>query len=255
MPYVDFGKSAADYGRHRAGFPMQLFQELRRAGIGMPGQTVVDLGTGTGTLARRFALQGCSVTGIDVSESMLSEARRLADVDGAQLEFRAARAESTGLPAHRYDVVSAGQCWHWFDRAAAAAECFRLLRPGGVLVIAHFDWIPLPGNVVEATERLIVSHNPNWKYGGGNGIHTRQLADVSTAGFRGLRSFSFDLDVPYSHEDWRGRVRASAGIGPAMSPQEVARFDTEHAAMLAARFPEDPLAVLHRVWALLAWRP
>lgn len=255
MNSVDFGKTATDYGKHRAGFPAEFFWELRRAGIGLPGQVILDLGTGTGTLARGFARHGCQVTGIDLSESMLSEARRLAQADGARIDFLQARAESTGLPAGTFDVVSAGQCWHWFDRAAAAAECRRLLRPGGVLVIAHFDWIPLPGNVVEATEQLIVRHNPQWKFGGGSGIHTRQLTDAARAGFEALRTFSFDLDVPYTHEDWRGRVRASAGIGPALSPEEVARFDAEHAALLAAHFPRQPMGVLHRVWALLARKP
>ena len=43
---------------------------------------------------------------------------------------------------------------------SAALEARRLLAPSGRLVIAHFDWLPLPGNVVEATEALIKAHNP-----------------------------------------------------------------------------------------------
>lgn len=251
MEYVDFGKTAGDYGKHRAGFPLEFFWELRRHGIGLPGQSIVDLGTGTGTLARQFALQGCTVTGIDRSENMLGQARELAAADRVTVDFRVATAEQTGLPAGVFDVVTAGQCWHWFDRTAAALECRRLLRPGGVLVIAHFDWIPLAGNVVEATERLIVQHNPDWKLGGGAGIHPRFLARVAETGFHALHTFSFDVDTPYTHEAWRGRVRASAGIGPVLSPERVARFDAEHAALLKANFP-DPMGVLHRVWALMA---
>ena len=48
------------------------------------------------------------------------------------------------------DLVTAGQCWHWFDQPRAIAEVIRLLKPGGQLVIANFDWLPLAGNVVEA---------------------------------------------------------------------------------------------------------
>ena len=48
-----------------------------------------------------------------------------------QVEYHVAPAEETGLPDDNFDVVTAGQCWHWFDRPRAAAEVARLLRPGG----------------------------------------------------------------------------------------------------------------------------
>jgi hypothetical protein len=43
--------------------------------------------------------------------------------------------------------------WPWFGG--------HILKPGGKLVIAHFDWLPLTGNVVEATEELILQYNPS----------------------------------------------------------------------------------------------
>ena len=57
------------------------------------------------------------------------------------------------------------------------------------------------------------------------------------------------VDVPFSHADWRGRIRASAGIRASLPPEAVERFDIELAAVLAERFPDEPLAVPHRVWA------
>jgi hypothetical protein len=41
---VDFGKTASDYCKHRAGFPAEFFWELSRFGIGLPGQRIVDSG-------------------------------------------------------------------------------------------------------------------------------------------------------------------------------------------------------------------
>src|SRR5690606_15593927 len=117
-------------------------------------------------------------------------------------------AERTGLETGIYDAVIAGQAWHWFDRDRAAAEARRLLKPGGALVIMHFDWVPLPGNVVETTETLIMKANPAWKLGGGTGVHPGSFADLAKAGYRDLESFSFDVAVAYSHNAWRGRVRA-----------------------------------------------
>jgi len=251
----DFGKTSADYGRFRQGFPAAFFARLAAFDVGGPGRRVLDVGTGTGTVARGLALGGAAVVGLDPSPAMLAEGVRLDAEAGVTVVRLVARAEAAPFRDGAFDVVTAGQCWHWFDRARAAAEARRLLLPGGRLVIAHFDWIPAAGNVVEATERLIRRHNPAWTFGGGLGIYPMWLRDAADAGFRNLETFSFDVDVPYSHEAWRGRIRASAGVGPSLAPDAVAAFDAEHAAMLARDFAAEPLAVPHRVWALVARAP
>ena len=251
----DFGVTAEDYRKHRAGFPDSLFDRLARLGVGGPGQAVVDLGTGTGSLARGLARRGCRVTGVDVDAALLVQARDLDSEAGVKIEYRVARAEATGLEAASADVVSAGQCWHWFDRAAAARESARLLRRDGFMLIAHFDWIPLPGNVVEVTEKLIERHNPEWRLGGGMGLYPQWLRDLGEAGFREIETLSYDLDAPYTPEAWRGRVRASAGIGGTLSKQQVADFDRALESALAERFPGAVLGVPHRVFALVARPP
>jgi SAM-dependent methyltransferase len=251
----DFGNTARDYRQHRAGFPDSFFSRLEAFGLGRPGQLVVDLGTGTGTLARGFARRGCRVIGIDTAEAMLGQARELDREAGVEVEYRTGRAEDTGLPSRMADVVTAGQCWHWFDRLRAAGESARILRGDGRLVIAHFDWLPLRGNVVQATEKLIESHNPDWKFGGGLGVHPWWLRDLGEAAYRELETFSYDVEVPYTPEAWRGRVRASAGVGGSLSSERVAGFDAALAALLARRFPGEILPVPHRVFAILAKPP
>ena len=248
----DFGAASQDYAQHRAGFPDSLFERLSEFDVGTKGQSIVDLGTGTGSLARGFALRGCRVTGIDHSAEMLDAARGLDADAGVSVDYRVGKAEETGLPDASCDVVTAGQCWHWFDRPRAARELRRILKPGGIAVIAHFDWIPLPGNLVRATEELIESHNPAWTMGGGKGIHPLWPGDLAGAGFRGIETFSYDLDVPYSAEAWRGRIRASAGVGGSMSADEVESFDSELEQMLANRFPQATLMIPHRVFAVIA---
>jgi SAM-dependent methyltransferase len=251
----DFGKTADDYARHRAGFPTQLVDRLYDMQLLWPGARAVDLGTGTGSLARLLAGRGCDVTAVDVAAPLLAQARRL-DLDaGVRIDYVHARAERTGLPSGSYDLVSAGQCWHWFDRTAAAREVRRLLRPGAGAVIAHFDWLPLAGSAVEATEEVIVRHSPRWQFAKGTGIYPAWLADLHDAGFAGVETFSFDLDVAYSHEAWIGRLRASAPIAGTLQPDAVDAFCEEMRALLCARFAAEPLQVPHRVWAVTARAP
>jgi ubiquinone/menaquinone biosynthesis C-methylase UbiE len=75
------------------------------------------------------------VTGLDVSEAMLEEAKRLDRDAGVPVSYLVARAEATGLPNNSFEVVTAGQCWHWFDHSKAGEEVMRVLVPGGGLLI------------------------------------------------------------------------------------------------------------------------
>lgn len=186
---------------------------------------------------------------------MLAEARRLDAAAAVQVGYRVGRAESTGLAAGRWDVVSAGQSWHWFDRPQAAREADRLLASGGALVICHMDYLPLDGNVCAASEALVLEHNPSWAMAGGTGIHADWTRDASHAGFIRLETSSFDVDISYSHEAWRGRMRSCNGIGASLPEPAVKRYDSALADLLAVRFPDQPLTVPHRVWALIARTP
>jgi SAM-dependent methyltransferase len=248
----DFGATADDYARHREGFPTSLFERLGEFGVGMPGQIVTDLGTGTGTMARGFARRGCSVTGIDISGELLEQGRAIDRSEGVEITYRVASAEDTGLDSDCCDVVSAGQCWHWFKRDRAMAEVVRLLIPGGRLVIAHFDMIPVRGNVVWATERLIEKHNSEWRLGGSVGVHPWWLREVCDAGFVDVTTFSYDVAVMYSPERWRGRIRASAGVGASLDADAVACFDDDLALTLATDFSGTELRIPHRVFAIVA---
>ena len=251
----DFGLTVADYAQHRSDFPAELFKRLTAHGFGLPGQRLLDLGTGTGALARVFQQAGCQVTGLDPSAEMLGGARQLSAAAGLKIEWLQASAEQTGLREQSFDLVSAGQCWHWFDAPSAAREITRVLKPEGRLMIAQFDWLPIAGNLVAAVEELILRYSPSWHLGGGTGLYPERFVQLGEAGFVDIESFSFDVQVPYSHEAWRGRIRASAGIGGSLRPAEVERFDAEHQALLREHFPQDPLAVPHRVFAMLARPP
>jgi ubiquinone/menaquinone biosynthesis C-methylase UbiE len=92
---------------------------------------VLDLGTGTGTVARTLAEAGAEVLGIDPAPGQVAAARKLAEEEGIgdRAHFEEGLAERTGQEDAAFDLVVAAQCWHWFDRGLAAAEAKRVLKP------------------------------------------------------------------------------------------------------------------------------
>lgn len=249
---TNFGAAAHDYAKFRAGFPESFFDRLAASGFCNGEATVVDVGAGTGTLARGFAKRGANVIAIDPDERLVEQARELDVAASVRIEYKAGTAERIPLPDGIADVVAAGQCWHWFDGPKAAREFARISKSDGRVVVANFDWLPLPGNVVEATEELIKQHNASWHLDGGNGFHPESVPHLYAAGFRNFETFSYDVDVPYAPEAWRGRIRASAGVGASLEPSKVQAFDAALARILEESFPGDLLQVPHRVFAVLA---
>jgi hypothetical protein len=71
-------------------------------------------------------------------------------------------------------------------------------------------------------------------------------------GLRFVEQFCYDYDEHFTHEGWRGRMRTCNGVGSgALSAAQVAAFDRDLAAMLRKDYPAEPIAVAHRVFAVV----
>lgn len=252
---IDFGKTAADYKKYRQGFPIEFFERLKKSNIGLRNQKILDLGTGTGTVARGFALAGCDVTAVDPSENLIEQAKSIDIEYGVQIKYVVGTAENTHQTDKQFDIVTAGQSWHWFDSQKAISEIMRVLKPQGKLVIAHYDWIPFKNSISAISEKLILKYNPHWTLFGGNGFYPQWVTQLVEAGFDDIETFSFDVMAEYTHEAWRGRIRASAGVAASLSSDEVKKFDVEHDRELKKYFPEDPLKILHRCFVITTGAP
>jgi SAM-dependent methyltransferase len=105
------------------------------------GQSILDLGTGTGAVAERAAqIVGPTgqVVGVDLSPDMLALAQRRMTAEGlTNVQLREGRAEALPAEDAAFDAVVASlSMMYVLDRAAAAREIARVLRPRGRLVAA-----------------------------------------------------------------------------------------------------------------------
>jgi SAM-dependent methyltransferase len=242
---VDFGRTADDYVAYRPAFHPKLFDRLAELGVGLADQTILDVGAGTGLLGRGLARSTVRVIETDAKLELVREAWGT--------ERLAARAEALPFAGEQFDAVTAGQCWHWFDRRAAPFEIRRVLKTGGKLAIVYQTYLPIDGSVAAASEALILRYRRGWRHAGGVGINGQALKDVQNAGFEGIESFSFDAAFNYTRQAWRGFIRTCSAVGPSLPAAALARFDAEHADLLNA-WPET-FRVPHRIFAAVATKP
>jgi SAM-dependent methyltransferase len=201
-----------------------------------------------------MARRGCDVIGVDPSEDLLAKAREAAQREGLSTRFVRGVAEETGFAPDSFDVVVAGTAWHWFDKSKVAHEARRVLKPDGRLAITVLEWHFLPNNVLTETLTLIRKYAPQTSRPHPSTLRYPEWAnDLVAAGFNRWEAFAYIEPIAYTHEGWRGRVRASQGVGPVMDSPTLSAFDEAMIEMLSCKFPKDPMTVDHRVAAIVAW--
>lgn len=242
---IVWGRTSADYAKYRPGYPASFFERMTALGVGLAGQRVLDLGTGTGVLARAFAGQGCDVVGMDLSAGQVEAARELAERDDVEVDFRVGPAECTGLPDASFDVVTAAQSWLYFNHEVTIPEVKRLLVPGGRLMTCHICWLPRVDEIARRSEQLVLKHNPDWATADWDG-RVPPVPKWSANDFDVTAMFYYDEPITFTRETWRGRIRACRGVGAVLSPEEVQAFDLEHAKLLQNTVGEE-FTVLHRI--------
>jgi ubiquinone/menaquinone biosynthesis C-methylase UbiE len=152
-PYRDVAEFNDRAGSYDDGWRGRLHHEIadRTASLAVATVTaplrVLDLGCGTGYLLRTLASHyrnAEQLVGIDAAPEMVKTANAVTH-DG-RVTFADGVAEQIGYPDETFDlIVSTTSFDHWSDQQAGLRECFRVLRPGGRLVLVdQFSRLLLP---------------------------------------------------------------------------------------------------------------
>ena len=173
----DFGKTSGDYAKYRDIYPQEFYDKLLQRGLCVSGQNILDIGTGTGVLPRNLYRYGGNFVGIDISANQIEQANLLAKQNGMDIKFECVSAEDTDFAKEAFDVVTACQCFTYFNHEVLATRLADMLKRDGKFAILYMAWLPYEDDIALKSEELILKYNPNWT-GCGEVRHNIEIPQV-----------------------------------------------------------------------------
>jgi SAM-dependent methyltransferase len=252
-----FAGNVAFYERFRLAYPDRLVRRVAALAGLAPGDSVLDLWTGTGMLAIPLARLGFRVTALDPEPAMLASARASAAAAGVAVEFRQAASQDLRPDMGPYRLVTIGRAFHWMDGAATLTMLDRIVAPGGGVALFHDAHPPVDENRWFRTLCDVAR-----KFGRNEGGHLRQRG----GGHRRYEPFLFAS--AFTELDWlsvtiRQAITIDDIVGRAFSmstcsPDRLGTRQEEFAARLRAALhdlsPEGRFTEVAELVAVLARR-
>ena len=239
----DWGRTSEEYAKYRDIYPKEFYRKIIDRELCIKGQKVLDLGTGTGVLPRNMYQYGARWTGTDISPEQIEQAKRLSEEAGMKIDFQVMPREEIDFPKARFDVITACQCFWYFDHERVMSKLADILKQDGKLLILYMAWLPFEDEIAGKSEGIVLEYSPNWT-GAGETRHPIWIPDVAYEYFELEDHEEYDVKVPFTKESWHGRMRACRGVGASLSGDELAKWDEEHRKMLDEIAPEQ-FDVLH----------
>jgi SAM-dependent methyltransferase len=205
-----FGADPERYDRARPRYPQAL---VERIVAGSPGRRVVDVGCGTGIVARQFRAAGAVVLGVEPDPRMAGRARR------PDLDVEVSTFEEWDPAGRTFDAVVAGMAWHWVDPVAGAAKAAQVLCPGGRLALFWYVFEP-PADLREAFTAAYRAALPGSPFAAAplpgldaySAFFTKATDGLREAGgFGDPQRWRFDWDQHYTRDEWLDVVPTSGG--------------------------------------------
>lgn len=237
----DWGKTSLDYAKFRDIYPQEFYEKIIKRKLCLRGQTVLDLGTGTGVLPRNMYRYGAAWIGTDRSENQIAQAKTLSK--NMAIDYYAVPAEELDFPPASFDVITACQCFWYFNHEQVMPKLFHMLKPNGSLLVLYLAWLPLEDKIAQASENLVLKYNPSWS-GAGETIHPIEIPNPYQETFHLVYHEEYPLKIPFTRKSWHGRMKACRGTSASLNAQEVTAWEQEHQKLLDQIAPAE-FTILH----------
>ena len=187
-----------------------------------PGQKLLDVAGGTGDIAFRFLARAKSghATVCDLTESMLIEGRKRAEAENLadSLDWIVGDAMALPFPDNSFDVYTISFGIRNVTRIAdALSEAFRVLRPGGRLMVLEFSQLPNPAmqwaydrysfNVIPLMGQIVANDRDSYQYLVESirkfPDQDRFAAMISDAGFEQVKYRNLSMGIAALHSGWK----------------------------------------------------
>lgn len=193
-----FSTTVQNYIKYRPGYPQELVSFMEeQIGLGRDSK-VADIGSGTGKLTEWFVKKGIQTFGVEPNAAMRSAAASLLEgfpafvsVDGT--------AENTQLPSQSVDMIVAAQAFHWFDIQKFRAECLRILKPGGWVLLIWNKRVDERSPFMQAYNNFLETYSIDY-----NEINLRRIDQAEYQLFFGTSFYSKAEFDHYQHFDLDG---------------------------------------------------
>ena len=239
----DFGKTSVEYAKFRDIYPKELYEKLYKLGVGVEKSSWLDIGTGTGVLPFNLCKHNADITGVDISDSQVEVAKKLAVEKGVtNVKFLVSPAETLPFPDNSFDSVTAAQCFWYFDRESVIKEIKRVLNPGGVFAKIYMSYT-LTDEIANKSHNLVKEINKNWTPGASGS------KDIYDHPFPNGNVETFECKIPFTRESWHGRMLACRGTMASMDEDTLKIWNEAHLNMLS-EYP-DSFEINHKVY--IAW--
>lgn len=159
------------------------------------------------------------------------------------IDYYPLSAENINFPAESFDVITACQCFWYFNHESSVSKFYEMLKPDGRILVLYMAWLPYEDKIAEASEKLVLKYSPKWS-GAGETMHPISIPDCYNEKFELVYHEEYPLYVHFTREGWNGRMKACRGIGASLTEKEIAGWEEEHKKLLAEIAPAE-FDILH----------
>ncbi len=256
-----FQSAVAFYDRYRLFYPRRLLDRVVALAGLVPGDSVLDLGTGTGMLAIGFAGAGMAVTALDPEPLMLDAAAERAAAAGVRVDFRRGGSCDLKIGMGPFRLVTMGRSFHWMDCAATLAMLDGIVAPGGGVALFHDahppvaenGWFKILCSIQDKYGRKLASAERRAAEKGGG--HRRYEPFLFASAFSQLDGLSVTIRQALTAEDIVGRALSTSLTSPKRLGEAKEAFVSDLTQALRELSPDGTFTEVAELVALLARRP